>query len=239
MHLEPPRCDADEALEVTAEDALVREPSPCRDHGQGEVRSCSQELLGSLDAAHDDVLVGRKPGGPLELMREVVGADAGDCGHPLQCRAGVEVFVDVLEDGADPPAGEGAVRPVVRQPAGRQGVSEQVVGQDVRQRLGGERPPNTAGSQLDVHRPHCGPKVRQIQAIERRERQPRRIEVERLGGHLPDQPWLQEDVQLVFAPLERTRFGLPAGISMIAPAGGGKWRFTPSYTRSSCSGGRA
>jgi hypothetical protein len=40
-------------------------------------------------------------------------------------------------------------------------------------------------------------------------------------------------------PLERTRLGLPAGTSMIDPAGGGRCRFTPSYTRSSSSGGRA
>src|SRR5262249_13820253 len=40
-------------------------------------------------------------------------------------------------------------------------------------------------------------------------------------------------------PLERTRAGVPAGISEIDPAQGGTFRFTPSYRISSSSGGRA
>ena len=43
----------------------------------------------------------------------------------------------------------------------------------------------TAGAargQLGVHRPQRGPHVRQVQAIQRRHRQPRWVEVERLGG---------------------------------------------------------
>src|SRR6516165_11476875 len=41
------------------------------------------------------------------------------------------------------------------------------------------------------------------------------------------------------APLKRHRAGLPAGTTEIDPAGGGTFRFTPSYRRSSSSGGRA
>jgi hypothetical protein len=64
-----------------------------------------QELPGSLDAAGDDVLVRRQDGGRLELPREVVDADAGDPGQLRQARGGVEVFLDVLDDGAELPRG--------------------------------------------------------------------------------------------------------------------------------------
>jgi hypothetical protein len=60
-------------------------------------------VLGLLDAAGDDVLVRRQPGGVLELPREVVGVEADDRGHLRQGRAGVEVFLDVLHHGAEPP----------------------------------------------------------------------------------------------------------------------------------------
>src|SRR5262249_14104691 len=43
---ELPRRDADEALEVAGELALVREPGPCRDLRQGQVPASMQELLG-------------------------------------------------------------------------------------------------------------------------------------------------------------------------------------------------
>src|SRR5262245_4980202 len=70
--------DAEEALEVMGELALVREAGVRGDLRQGEVASGLQELLGPLDAAGDDVLVRRQPGGPLELPGEVVGTEAGD-----------------------------------------------------------------------------------------------------------------------------------------------------------------
>src|SRR5215475_3810386 len=82
------RRDADQALEVMGELALVREAGVRGDLRQGEVASGLQELPGPLDAAGDDVLVRRQPGGPLELPGEVVGAEAGDRGHLLQGRAG-------------------------------------------------------------------------------------------------------------------------------------------------------
>ena len=59
-----------------AELALVGEAGVRGDLRQGKVGSCLQELLGPFDAAGDDVLVGRQPGGPLELPGEVVGAPA-------------------------------------------------------------------------------------------------------------------------------------------------------------------
>src|SRR5262245_3940177 len=54
---EPPRRDADYALEVAGELALVREAGVHGDLRQGEIRSCMQELPGPLDAAQDHVLV--------------------------------------------------------------------------------------------------------------------------------------------------------------------------------------
>src|SRR5262245_40008597 len=74
-HPELPRRDADYALEVMRELALVREAGVRGHLRQGEVASSLQELLGPLDAAGDDVLVRRQPGGPLELPGEVVGAE--------------------------------------------------------------------------------------------------------------------------------------------------------------------
>src|SRR5262249_20217428 len=100
---EPPRRDADEAFEVVGELALVGEADVRGDLRQGKVGSCLQEFLRALDAAGDDVLVRRQPGGRLELPRKVIGAEAGDLGHLLQSRAIVEVLLDVLKDGAEPP----------------------------------------------------------------------------------------------------------------------------------------
>src|SRR5262249_3893959 len=105
------RRDADEALEVVGELALVREAGVRGDLHQGQVAAPLQELLGPFDSAQDDVLVRGKAGGRLELPREVVSAEAGDCRHLLQARVGVEVFLDVLDDGAEPCSGERAVPP--------------------------------------------------------------------------------------------------------------------------------
>jgi hypothetical protein len=132
---EPPRCDADEALEVTAEGALVREAGARRDLCQGEV-AFAQELLRPLDATQDDVLVRRQSGGGLELPREVVGVEADNRSQLRQGRADVEVFLDVLDDGAEHRSGERAVPPAPGL-AGRQDMSDQVDCQDVGQRLGG------------------------------------------------------------------------------------------------------
>src|SRR5262245_49661935 len=94
--------------------ALIREPGVRGDLRQGQFWSGLQELPGLLDAAQDDVLVRGQPGGPLELPGEVVRAEAGDGGHLLQGRAGVKVFLNVLDDGAEPCSGERAVPPARR-----------------------------------------------------------------------------------------------------------------------------
>src|SRR6516164_4463183 len=101
-HLELSRRDADEALEVKTEHALARETGVRGDLRKWKVATL-QKQLSPLDAAHDDELVRRQPGGRLELPREVVGAEAGDHGHLLQGQAGVEVFLDVRDDGPEPP----------------------------------------------------------------------------------------------------------------------------------------
>jgi hypothetical protein len=54
--------------------ALIREAGARRDLCPGEARPALQEFFGPFDAAGDDVLVRRQPGGRLELPREVVGA---------------------------------------------------------------------------------------------------------------------------------------------------------------------
>jgi len=77
---------------------------------------------------------------------------------------------------------------------------DQVDGQDVGQGLGGERPAGAAGRQLGIHRRQRGPKVREVEAVERRERHPRRIEAERLGGDPRDQLRLEVDVERVLGP---------------------------------------
>ena len=47
----------------------------------------------------------------LELPGEVVGAETSDRGQLLQARAGVEAFLDELDDGAELRSGERAVPP--------------------------------------------------------------------------------------------------------------------------------
>src|SRR5262249_21604496 len=100
---EMPWGDADCALEVMGELTLIREPGVRGDLRQGQFGSGLEELPGPLDAARDDVLVRRQPGGGLELPREVVGAEAGDRGDLPQARAGAEVLLDVLDHGPEPP----------------------------------------------------------------------------------------------------------------------------------------
>ena len=86
-----------------------------------------KESLGPFNAAHYDVLVRRQPGGHLELPREVVNAEVGGRRHSLQGRAAIEVFLDVLDNGAEFPPREGTVGPKCRQ-AGAGGGADQVHG---------------------------------------------------------------------------------------------------------------
>src|SRR4029079_2813964 len=105
--------------------ALIKEPGVRGDLRQGQFGSGLEELPGPLDAAQDDVLVRRQPGGPLELPHEVAGAEAGDRGQLLQGRTTVEVLLDVLDDSAELRSGERAGSPA-RGAAGGHGGSEQV-----------------------------------------------------------------------------------------------------------------
>ena len=106
---------------MLAELALVGEAGVQCDLRQGQVRPRLQELLGPLDAARDDVLVWRQPGGSPELPSEVVDAETGDSGHLLQTRARFKVFLKVLDDGTELHLGERAV-PRARGLVGRQDV---------------------------------------------------------------------------------------------------------------------
>ena len=56
-----------------------------------------KELLRTLDATGDDVLVRRLSRRDFELPRKVVGAKVGDRCHALEGQACVEVFIDVLD----------------------------------------------------------------------------------------------------------------------------------------------
>ncbi len=162
----------------------------------------ASRALGSFDAARAAVLGRRQPRGRLELAGELVGAQVRDRSDLLQRRPRVKVFLDVLDDGAEPRSGERA-GPPANGLAGCRDVPDQVDGQDVGQRLGGQPPPGAAGrqlGQLGIRRQHRGPQVRQVQAVQRRERHPRWVEAERLGGDAPDQSRLQVGVQRVPGP---------------------------------------
>src|SRR5262245_39424723 len=108
------RRDADEALEVMGELTLVGEAGARGDFRQRDVVAVSQESLRPLDASLDDILVRRQPGGHFELPGEVVLTEMGRRRHLLQGQAGVEVFLDVLDDGAELPPRQRAVRPTRR-----------------------------------------------------------------------------------------------------------------------------
>ena len=78
-----PRRDADQALEVMGELALIRKAGASRDLRQREITVMLQELLCPFYAAREDVLVRRYPGGRLEPPREVSGAEMGRHRHLL------------------------------------------------------------------------------------------------------------------------------------------------------------
>jgi hypothetical protein len=106
--------DANQALEMMAKLALVREPNP---HGNIRQRLFGprfQDLPGSFDAAGDYEMMRRHSSGLLELPGEVISAEAGDRGHLLQARAGTEVFLDVLDDGPEPSPRQHTVSPALR-----------------------------------------------------------------------------------------------------------------------------
>ncbi len=167
----------------------------------------------------------RQPVVPAALnchLREVVGAEAGDRGQLLQARAGDEVFLDVLDDGEEPPPRQRAVPPAA---PGRRAAAATCrirwTAKILAQGLGGERAPDAAGRQFGVHRQHRGPELRDVMSVERWDRQPRRVEVERLGGHPGDQPRLQVDVERVLEPTPAPQ-GRGAGRHHGDRSGGGR-----------------
>src|SRR5262249_46592573 len=105
------RRDADRALEVMGELALITEAGVRGDLHEGEVASGLHQLLGPLDAAGDDVLVRRQSGGPLELPGEVVGTEAGDGGHLPPGRARGKGVPGGLADRPEPCSGGRGVPP--------------------------------------------------------------------------------------------------------------------------------
>jgi hypothetical protein len=108
---EPPRRDADQALEVMGEVALVGETGARRNLRQRDVMILLKESLGPLNAAGDDVLMRRPPRRDLELPREVVGAEMGDRRQLPQGQAGIEVFLDILDNRVEPGSRERSVPP--------------------------------------------------------------------------------------------------------------------------------
>src|SRR5262249_10058491 len=141
--------------------ALVREAGVRGNLRQGEVASGLQELLGPLDAAGEDVLVRRQPGGCLEPPREVAGAEMGRRPPLLPRRGGVEVPLDVLADGGELPLRERTVRRTSRRPGGG-GVANQVDGEQGGQGFGGETAPGGASRELVIDRQHRGPQLREV-----------------------------------------------------------------------------
>src|SRR3954452_15325593 len=129
------RGDADDALEVVGELALIREADPRGDLRQGQLRLWLQELLRPPHPSRDDVLVRRHADSFLELAGEVKRAQLGDGGQLPQGDIGVEVFLDLLDDGPEPDTGQRSVVPELRR-AGPQAVTDQLDGQHVGQGLG-------------------------------------------------------------------------------------------------------
>jgi len=79
-----------------------------------------------------------------------------DGGQFLQGQASIEVVLDIRDDGPKSAPREPAVWIAFRR-AGRRDLSNQVDGQDVGQRIGGEIPPGVAGVQLGIYRLHRSP----------------------------------------------------------------------------------
>src|SRR5262249_17321189 len=219
------------------EHALAREAGVRGDLRQGEVAAL-QKLLRPLDAAQDHVLVRRQPGGPLELPREVVDAEAGDRSHLVQARAGVEVFLDVLRDGAEAPPPQHALPPR-RAPRGSTASRPRWGGRGAK----GHRSKwaaRTPATPPAASRPPAPPVVSSASTANMAARRCGRSRPSSGGtvsraGSRPNasaatratNPGSRKMCSASLYPLERAQAGLPAGTSMIAPAGGGTCRFTP------------
>jgi hypothetical protein len=161
-----PRCDADNPLEVKGKLALVPEADAERDIRQAELAICSQEVLGSFNAARDHILARRQPSGRLELSRKVIGAEMNDGSHLLERGTVFEIFHDVLDDRAELPVRKCPVRRG-RQPVRARGMTNQLNAQHSGECLDHQRPADAARSQFGIHSQHRGAEFRRVQAIER------------------------------------------------------------------------
>ena len=81
LKLKLSRCDTDEPFKVKGKLALVRETGTERNLCQLELTVFPQEVLCSLNAARDDILVRCQTSCRLELPGEVIGAEMDDGSH--------------------------------------------------------------------------------------------------------------------------------------------------------------
>jgi hypothetical protein len=116
-------------------------------------------------------------------------------GHLRQPRAASEMLVNVINHSAEPSARERRL-PSKRKPAGRKDLSEQMDRHNVGQRLS-EKPPAETTREYRVYCVHRSLQGRQVYGVQRRDRQPRGVEVEHLDRDACQQRRLQKDIQLV------------------------------------------
>jgi len=95
--------------------------------------------------------MGRQPGGRLELPCEVVGAEVDGRRQLGQGQVGVEVFLDVLDDGVQLRLRQRAVGPMGRR-AECGNDSDQMDSQEIGQGLGGEAVPAALDRQFVTDR---------------------------------------------------------------------------------------
>ena len=136
---------------------------------------------------------GGTPGGRLELPGEVVGAEVGGRRHLLQGQAGVEVFLDVLDDGAELPPRERAVRPTGRG-RGAEALRIRWTARRLARDSAASRPPAASAVSssftASIAARSCGRSRPSSGGTDTRG-----VELERLRGDPCDQPRLQEDVE--------------------------------------------
>src|SRR5262245_58047543 len=187
--------DADDALEVMGELALIREADTRGNLDERQVGLALEKLSRPFDATGDDVLVWCQSRGRLEPARKVVGAEMRRLGHSRQGEAVVEVILDVLDDRAQRTRGQRTVSWTPKR-GGRAYRADQLPGRVVGERLGGQPPATGAGCHLRVYCPHCRPEMGQVDAVERTHGEARRVEVEFFGGDPCEHLGRQEDVQV-------------------------------------------
>jgi hypothetical protein len=148
----------------------------------------------SLNRYGNFPLLLNKGGLAVRFLGGICSPRCGSCGRPEPPRRDDDEALEAL--GPDPHTWQRAVA-AQRTPAGCQDVSHQADGQDVGQRLGSEAPPGAVARQLGIHRTLRCRELREVQAVERRDRHPRQVEAERKGGDPRDQSLLQVDLEQV------------------------------------------